>query len=681
MSLYTVGNTVNGSPSDLNQIINGLNGTNDIGALTLYSPIAAPGAPTTAINGVGNLTGAYKYKVAFVTGFWQGPTGTGTLHTTGNTSGGALSSISLNLQKTSITNIPIGGTGVVGRVIYRTKSGGSIYYLLATIDDNVTNSWPDNAIDSTLVTVMPTSNTTGSRFVGDGSGLTNVGSVDHDITRFGAVGDGTTDALAAFTAAMAGGFKGTVYVPAGTFVVSGTIVVTADILLKLGVGAVLKPTGNFNLIEIRGNGSYSGLGGKLDVSGVSTFSNACIYMNSDYFTGDTTTRVEHLYCVSASRRGKGIYIYSELPMASGAASWLSYVRFLDLDFQRFNKAIHLKTFAPPGALGTWCWINGNTFDQITMFDCIYGIHQEGSPYVPTQIGGNYFTNIQYQPTSNSLRAILCDGFQTYFRGILWDVADSAQGIVVEFTANSVQNVVESAVTQEGTEYLDYGTNNRLWSPDNMSIQRQMIPPTLINGDQFVGDQDDFLAYANKRFTVTQTGGPAPFSGSVANLFNPIPGQIAMWGTVLVGNPVIIEIDMTSDQAEYLTVLGMLFSWDEYPTNIKFESYNGTSWSNFGPTYTHNTTGWVIATQHQYQNTKVRVTFSVAAAASGNIGCSRWFGQSSSKGGQMFITRNGGTIYNDLEVMDATKGIILKSPDLSRWRVTVNNAGALITTKL
>lgn len=39
----------------------------------------------------------------------------------------------------------------------------------------------------------------------------------------------------------------------------------------------------------------------------------------------------------------------------------------------------------------------------------------------------------------------------------------------------------------------------------------------------------------------------------------------------------------------------------------------------------------------------------------------------------------GTSSQDLEITDATKGLILRSPNGSRWRVTVSNAGVLTTT--
>lgn len=55
----------------------------------------------------------------------------------------------------------------------------------------------------------------------------------------------------------------------------------------------------------------------------------------------------------------------------------------------------------------------------------------------------------------------------------------------------------------------------------------------------------------------------------------------------------------------------------------------------------------------------------------------------SSAGLLTITASGGIINtaNDVEVTDTTKGIILKSPDGSRFRVTVNNDGALITTEI
>jgi hypothetical protein len=44
-----------------------------------------------------------------------------------------------------------------------------------------------------------------------------------------------------------------------------------------------------------------------------------------------------------------------------------------------------------------------------------------------------------------------------------------------------------------------------------------------------------------------------------------------------------------------------------------------------------------------------------------------------------VTAVGNTTTDDIEITDSTKGIILRSPDNTRWRVTVDNSGSLITT--
>ena len=60
------------------------------------------------------------------------------------------------------------------------------------------------------------------------------------------------------------------------------------------------------------------------------------------------------------------------------------------------------------------------------------------------------------------------------------------------------------------------------------------------------------------------------------------------------------------------------------------------------------------------------------------------------GGLMLYTNIGDITLNpatwtktaaDIEITDTTKGIILVSPDATRWRITVDNAGALIITSL
>ena len=179
MGFYTVQDNVDDQfASDINQFANALSGQQDVGNITAFSPISAPSTPLTAVvsTTLGNLVGNYEYVVAFLTGNWHGEQGTGTLIVQGTTGYGvASSSVSPNGYEVNLSNIPTGPTGTVARVVGRTKSSVSgVYYTLAQINDNTTTSWVDNVLDSSLGAQLGTTNTTGSKFVGDGSSLTGV---------------------------------------------------------------------------------------------------------------------------------------------------------------------------------------------------------------------------------------------------------------------------------------------------------------------------------------------------------------------------------------------------------------------------------------------------------------------------------------------------------------------------
>lgn len=114
----------------------------------------APGAITVALgSGAGNVdNGSHRYLCTFITA-------------NGQTQAGDISAVVTVADKTvngkvSLTNIPLGGSLVTARKIYRTTAGGSTYLLLATIADNTTTTYTDNTTDSSLGAEAPSTNTT-----------------------------------------------------------------------------------------------------------------------------------------------------------------------------------------------------------------------------------------------------------------------------------------------------------------------------------------------------------------------------------------------------------------------------------------------------------------------------------------------------------------------------------------
>jgi hypothetical protein len=54
-------------------------------------------------------------------------------------------------QQGNLTAVAVGPSGTTKRKVYRTQSGGSVYTLLTTINDNTTTTFTDNATDASIV--------------------------------------------------------------------------------------------------------------------------------------------------------------------------------------------------------------------------------------------------------------------------------------------------------------------------------------------------------------------------------------------------------------------------------------------------------------------------------------------------------------------------------------------------
>ena len=95
-----------------------------------------------AAGGAGALTGIYTYNVTYVTALGETAPWSGTP-----------AQLTLSSQQASLTNIPIGPTGVLKRRIYRSKANpGEVKntYFLTEIADNTTTTFSDNTADASL---------------------------------------------------------------------------------------------------------------------------------------------------------------------------------------------------------------------------------------------------------------------------------------------------------------------------------------------------------------------------------------------------------------------------------------------------------------------------------------------------------------------------------------------------
>jgi len=113
-----------------------------------------PGLLTVALGvGVGAIeAGSRRYLATFVTS--DGETD----------SGQASAPVVVIDTPVALSSIPIGGSLVISRKIYRTAAGGSVFYLLTTIANNTATTYSDNIADTALGAQAPSVNTTSDPF-------------------------------------------------------------------------------------------------------------------------------------------------------------------------------------------------------------------------------------------------------------------------------------------------------------------------------------------------------------------------------------------------------------------------------------------------------------------------------------------------------------------------------------
>lgn len=136
----------------LNQLIELLSGTADVGPLSLFPGIANPAAPTLAAGASGNPNGTYHGIIVNVTGLQVGGGGL------------AIAGFAPSPEATiTVTDAAIvwtlvaGPPGTIGRIGFRTVAGGAsgTEQFAFWVPDNTTLTWTDNVPDASLGTGMP----------------------------------------------------------------------------------------------------------------------------------------------------------------------------------------------------------------------------------------------------------------------------------------------------------------------------------------------------------------------------------------------------------------------------------------------------------------------------------------------------------------------------------------------
>lgn len=490
---------------------------------------------------------------------------------------------------------------------------------------------------------------------------------------FGAKGKHTDDTVAIQSAIdfIAANGGGDVIVPSGDYDVSSTIEVKPRVHLKCSHGTTIRPTANVNVINLRKNGQISGA--KIDTYDYVAFSKSCIFVDgSDKFdfTHNTSIRSMILYgrgprireypptpdgSPTVDHESTGILLY-----AKGHGNNVVAVHVYDVNIMYLGKGVHLYTENTGG--GTMQWVNGNQFDMIGFSGNQYDIYMTGSVSTLQEgvysTSGNIFTNIQVQPETDITRT--CFHINGRFNRIIakvWDTHVVKSGILARLADKTDLNIISSNLEKKDVE--DLGKNNKIdaiYEPNDSfkgTMISGIIPPQVVENPSFAGNQDDCLAYADKKFTITQCG-PAPISGKLSNAFSINPSDTVYWDATNITPeaPLVIEIAFPSTLT-YFEGFGVSFGkWDESPKNVKLERLYQGNWVEVYNYIDLTARVHIIHQKPMPYTDAFRLTMSGWNATSKRIRITRIFGQSSSLIGQSggaFLPTIGGKLYGNLDM--------------------------------
>jgi hypothetical protein len=198
----------------------------------------------------------------------------------------------------------------------------------------------------------------------------------------------------------------------------------------------------------------------------------------------------------------------------------------------------------------------------------------------------------------------------------------------------------------------------------------------------VGDQDDILLLADRRYVVNSTGA-VKTSGNIADMFSLKREAFCRWTAPTTGAPIVIEIDFGTKPIQYMESLGINFGWGETAKNIKVERVltSGGAYVQLANATANTLSSYHIASRATNVY-KIRLTISVANNANTLVRITRIFATASTTLPATFVNIEGdNVVYGDIEIADPAKGIIQRSLDGSRWRQTISNTGVPTWTKL
>lgn len=468
--------------------------------------------------------------------------------------------------------------------------------------------------------------------------------------------------------------------------VAGGIIIKEGVELVFNYGTrVLINGSNYNLFELEKDASL--VDAKVFVNDTQ-WDGAVVYLDGKhkYYNSWYNTIIRNLKVVNWSESNKGTGIHCK---SSNDGDEISFVNFENPKLVGLKNGVVLESIEPASSVS---YVTANRFTNITIEDCVTMVDIKGAIYgaYPTyESSANHFTNMQLQLSPATTTVISCSSQFNKFDGMVWDDYHVPDGIkLIKFTSQSSNNDMTGLYFQNKDRLEDLGTNNRThFDVANQDVIENVYNPIVSNEKrQMIGNQDDIFVGANNEYTVTQTSSHSNWYGDISNLFTTQKDFVG-WNDVTANDPVVFEVDMTAQGGiSSLDLIGLTFRPGlQYPQLVKIEvaTSNGGAYSEIFST-TNNQAGEIVVNYYASTAWRIRVTLgdSEDQASTRRIRVSRLWGTSISREGNAYVRTTGDTtIAGDNEFHLSSHGQIYKSPDGSRWKLSVANDGTIVTTKL
>lgn len=256
-----------------------------------------------------------------------------------------------------------------------------------------------------------------------------------DVRSFGGVADGSTDNLSAINNCFTSSAN-ICYLSPGTWSISGTIVIPGSTSysgmgkkLLLDNGAILKPSGNFNIVQLKDKSQIEG--GIISTVGVSPFTAAMIYVQGEITGIEPGTVAENisLYGNNTNTIGTGDGIYLK---ADGANQYIAFAAFKNIRMFGMNHGIRISVSSGGGHN----FANGNIFDNISIVNPAFGVYIDADLTNNNAAAENQFTNLHIQTLPTTTGGIYCNSSRNVFFPVIWDATGATYTVYLAATAYS-----------------------------------------------------------------------------------------------------------------------------------------------------------------------------------------------------------------------------------------------------